>query len=93
VKKQKEIGLDFVIDKLTNYIENVVTGDNFATEISILTIKDLKSVTKKNSWLFDWKSEFKNPIRDIYKLTIWNLVENTSFNKGKVKMYDGVAGT
>ena len=26
-------GLDFIIDKLTNSIENVITGDSFATEI------------------------------------------------------------
>ena len=113
MKKQEEIGLDFIIDKLTNSIENVVTGDSFPTEISVLTTQDLKSVTKKKSWLFDWKSEFKNPKKDVYKLTIWNnptiiqglicvevkedhvymhLVENAPFNKGKTKMYAGVAG-
>ncbi len=27
--KEVEIGLDFVIDKLTNSIENVITGDSF----------------------------------------------------------------
>ena len=31
----EETGLDFIIDKLTNSIENVITGDSFATEISI----------------------------------------------------------
>ncbi|MGV9004935.1 hypothetical protein [Flavobacterium sp.] len=68
--KEAEIGLDFIIDKLTNSIENVITGDSFQTEISILQKTDLKSVTKKNGWLFNWSEEFKNPIRDIYKLTI-----------------------
>lgn len=68
--KEVEIGLDFIIDKLTNSIENVITGDRFQTEISILQKTDLKSVTKKNGWLFNWSEEFKNPIRDIYKLTI-----------------------
>jgi len=68
--KGAEIGLDFIIDKLTNSIENVITGDSFQTEISILQKTDLKSVTKKNGWLFNWSEEFKNPIRDIYKLTI-----------------------
>lgn len=113
MKKQKEIGLDFIIDKLTNSIENVITGDSFPTEISVLTVQDLKSVTKKNGWIFDWKNEYKDPVRDIYKLTIWNnptiiqgliclevkadhvymhLVENAPFNKGKSKMYTGVAG-
>ena len=68
----KRIGLDFEIDKLTNSIENVVTGDSFATEVSILTQTDLKSVTKKNKWQFDWKFEYKQPERDVYKLTIVN---------------------
>jgi hypothetical protein len=70
MEKKEEIGLDFVIDKLTNSIENVITGDSFQTEISILQNSDLKSVTKKNGWLFNWSEEFKNPVRDIYKLTI-----------------------
>jgi hypothetical protein len=72
VKKQKETGLDFEIDKLTNSIENVVTGDSFATDISIVTLVDLKEITKKNKWQFDWKFEYKQPERDIYKLTIVN---------------------
>ena len=70
MKNEKSIGLDFVVDKLTNSIENVITGDSFKTEISILTKTDLKIVTKKNGWLFDWKKELKEPARDIYKLTI-----------------------
>ena len=72
MEKDKEIGLDFIIDKLTNSIENVVTGDSFATEISILSANDLKTATTKNGWLFNWKDEFKEPARDVYKLTIVN---------------------
>lgn len=68
--KEAESGLDFIIDKLTNSIENVITGDSFQTEISIVQNSDLKSLTKKNGWLFNW-NEFKNPIRDVYKLTIF----------------------
>jgi hypothetical protein len=62
---------------------------------------------------FDWKKEYKEPARDVYKLTIVNnpdiiqglislevkpdhvymhLLENAPFNKGKVKVYSGVAG-
>ena len=72
MKKELEIGLDFIIDKLTNAIENVVTGDSFATEISLLSFSDLKSISKKNGWVFNWKSEFDKPERDVYKLTIVN---------------------
>ena len=106
-------GLDFIVDNLTNSIENVVTGDSFATEISVLTSTDLKSVAKKNGWNFNWRNEFKEPARDVYKLTIVNnqniiqglvslevkedhvymhLVESAPFNKGKNKIYTGVAG-
>lgn len=106
-------GLDFIIDKLTNSIENVVTGDIFQTEVSLLTKLDLKSITKGNGWTFNWKSEISDPAREVYKLTIINnstiiqglislevkvdhvfmhLVESAPFNKGKSKMYSGVAG-
>jgi hypothetical protein len=111
--KSIEVGLDFIIDKLTNSIENIVTGDSFQTEISIVQSSDLKSLAKKNGWFFDWSAEFKNPVRDVYKLTItgnsniiqglvsleiksdhvyMHLVESAPFNKGKTKMYAGVAG-
>ncbi len=70
--KRKEIGLDFEVDKLTNSIENVKSGDSFQTEVSLLTKIDLKGLTKKNGWLFNWVSEFKIPTRELYKLTITN---------------------
>lgn len=105
--------LDFEVDKLTNSIENVVTGDSFRTDVILISKTDLKNISKKNKWLFDWKFEFKQPQRDVYKLTIVNneaviqglmsvevksdhvymhLVESAPFNKGKTKMYAGVAG-
>ena len=70
MKKKRNTGLDFIIDKLTNSIENVITGDSFATEISILSSHELKKVSKVNGWLFNWKDEFKMPSYDVYKLTI-----------------------
>ena len=72
MKELKEIGLDFEIDKLTNSIENVITGDSFASDISLLTNNDLKSVTKTKGWLFNWKEELSLPDREVYKLTIVN---------------------
>lgn len=62
--------IDIEIDKLTNSIENVITGDRFKTEIIYISEFDLKEISKKNKWLFDWKSEFKSPDRDVYKLVI-----------------------
>lgn len=113
MKYKKSKGLGFEIDKLTNSIENVITGDSFPTDISVLTNQDLKTISKKKGWLFDWKKEFKNPKRETFKLTIvhnpeiiqglisvevksdhvyMHLVENAPFNKGKSKVYAGVAG-
>lgn len=75
-KGQKEqIGLDFEVDKLTNSIENVISGDRFSTEVSFVNKSDLKSITKKNKWLFDWKFENRQPEREVYKLTIINSPE------------------
>lgn len=72
MKKQTKIGLDFEIDELTNSIKNLISGDSFSTDISRITKADLKKVTKKDGWLFDWKLELKHPERDVYKLTIVN---------------------
>ena len=72
MKRVKNTGLDFEVDKLTNSIENVITGDSFPTDITLITNADLKIVTKKNGWQFDWKLEYKQPERDVYKLTIVN---------------------
>ena len=83
MKKLQNSGLNFIIDKLTNSIQNVVTGDNFATDISLITTVDLRTVTKKNNWQFDWKWEFKQPQRDVYKLTI---VNNQSVIQGLISL-------
>jgi hypothetical protein len=64
--------IDIEIDKLTNSLENVITGDNFPTDIFITAKNDFKSITNKKGWLFDWKAEFRKPDRDVYKLTIVN---------------------
>lgn len=70
--KTKKKLLDVEIDKLTRSIENVVTGDSFLTEISLVTKQDLKLVTKKNNWLFNWREEFNDLQKEVYKLTISN---------------------
>ena len=72
MKKNVKVSLDFEVDKLTNSIENVVTGDNFTTDIIHITPADLRQVIKKNGWHFDWKFEYKQPERDVLKLTIVN---------------------
>ena len=83
MKKRQIKPLDFIIDKLTNSIENVITGDSFSTEIGLVSSTDLKVVTKKNGWIFDWKYELKQPEREVYKLTITN---NTSVIQGLISL-------
>lgn len=72
MKKEKTIPLDFVIDKLTDSIQNTISGDSFPTEVSRLTWTDLKQVTKKNGWNFNWRQDLDNNSREVYKLTITN---------------------
>lgn len=81
MKKRHNIELDFLIDKLTNSIENVITGDSFQTEVSLVSSSDLRTVTKKNKWLFDWKYEHGQPEREVYKLTI---VGNSTIIQGLI---------
>lgn len=70
MKKKQLNYLDFEVDKLTRSIENVASGDSFQTEITHLTLADLKQVSKKKGWLFNWKSELKHIHREVFKLTI-----------------------
>jgi hypothetical protein len=70
--KVKSRQLDFVIDKLTNSIQNTISGDSFETEVSLLRNEDMKQVIKKNGWNFDWKKELKDNSKEVYKLTIVN---------------------
>lgn len=113
MRKRVKIALDFEIDKLTNSIQNTISGDSFPTEVCRLTNTDLKQVTKKNGWAFNWKTELDNNTTEVYKLTINNnpniiqgilsitvepdhiymdLLESAPFNRGKNKLYEGVAG-
>jgi hypothetical protein len=73
--------LDFVIDKLTDSILNTISGDSFRTEISLLTKSDLKTITKSRGWLFDWKYEFNQLDREVYKLTI---IDNPDIIQGLI---------
>lgn len=72
MKNKGTKGLDFEVDKLTNSIENVITGDKFPTEVSLTIVDDLKNITKKKEWQFDWKFEYRQPEREVYKLSIVN---------------------
>lgn len=62
MKKSRNKPLDFVIDKLTNSVENTSTGEVFNTEIVRLTLKDLKQIHKAE-WQFDWIKEIKDILK------------------------------
>ena len=70
--KQTKYHLGIEIDRLTNSIVNTISGDSFPTDVHPVTKSDLKNVTKKNDWLFNWTGEFKLTDRKIFKLTIRN---------------------
>ncbi|MDI9312668.1 MAG: hypothetical protein QM535_20835 [Limnohabitans sp.] len=72
MKINKSIELDFIVDKLTNSIQNTISGDGFATEVLRLTKADLKQVTLKKGWNFNWKVELADNTKDVFKLTIPN---------------------
>jgi hypothetical protein len=72
VKSSRIKEADFIIDKLTNSIENAITGDSFQTDVSIVKNEDLKAISKKNNWNFNWKLELRSPLKEVYKLTIVN---------------------
>lgn len=75
--------LDFEIDKLTDSIINRISGDSFRTEVSLMNRKDLKAISKTKGWSFDWKYEFDQPEREVYKLTI---AENPSIIQGLMSL-------
>lgn len=62
--------LDFVVDKLTNFIQNTISGDSFETEVLRFVKQDLKQTTKQNGWNFNWKTELDNIKHEVFKLTI-----------------------
>ena len=66
----KNIEQDFIIDRLTNSILNTVSGDSFQTEVGRLSKTDLKYVAKIKGWNFNWKLEFDDIKKEVYKLTI-----------------------
>lgn len=65
--KQKSI--DVRIDKLTNSIENTISGESFPTTVSLVNLTELKSVTKIKGWNFNRKAELKKNDHHVYKLT------------------------
>jgi len=62
--------LDFEIDKLTHSLEDTTTGDVLLTDVLPFDKADLKDISKKLGWKFNWKTEFSVPEKQIYKLIL-----------------------
>ena len=77
--------LEIEIDKLTNSIVNTISGDSFETEVLKVTTADLRNVTKRNGWSFNWKGQAKMEDRAVYKLTITG---NSDIIQGLVSLSD-----
>jgi hypothetical protein len=60
----------FVIDKITNSIEERLTGESFNTTVIPIGADEIKKVLKKDGWFFNWKNEFKEKGHHLYKLVI-----------------------
>jgi len=72
VGERKLYHIDIKIDKLTNSIVNLISGDSFPTDVHLITRTDLKNITRKKGWFFNWAVESRIVDRQVYKLTIRN---------------------
>ena len=68
--------IDIEIDKLTNSIENTVTGESFETVFERVSIREIR----KKDWTFDWNKEIKDNRNEVYKMT-------TLENRNIIKAY------
>jgi hypothetical protein len=78
------IDIEIEIDKLTNSIENRISGEVFDTEV--VKIDPAQGwLLKKKDWLFDWKKELKDPTREVFKLSS---VKNPTIIQGLISIED-----
>ena len=81
---EEKIYLDFEVDKLTNSIENAISGEVFDTSIAKLNTTDSK-IIKKVDWTFNWQNELKDNTKQVYKLTT---VSNPNIIHGLISLTD-----
>ena len=84
MKNQRKILVDIEIDKLSNSIENSISGDVFDTEIFQLFAKDIKLINKAD-WQFKWQEQVKLNDRETYKLVI---KDNPKIIQGLISLSD-----
>lgn len=84
MKKDKKILIDIEIDKLTDSIENIVSGDLFDTDVLQIFGKEIKQINKAE-WQFKWDEQLKLTDRETYKLVIKN---NPKIVQGLISLTD-----
>ena len=67
MKGRRSKRLDIEIDKLTNSIENAISGEVAETLIVRLHGRDARSI-KRREWRFDWRREIAEEHREVHKL-------------------------
>jgi hypothetical protein len=84
VKNTRNRGLDIEIDKLTNSIENISTGEVFDTDIFRLTEAESNQIIESD-WQFDWITELNDKTKAVFKLTT---VNNPTIIQGLLSIED-----
>jgi hypothetical protein len=69
IQRRNRRRLDFEVDKLTNSIENVLTGEIFETEIVQLRNENIPNL-REEKWAFDWVFELNQSNCQVFALTI-----------------------
>ena len=80
---EKKILVDIEVDKLTNSIENSISGDSFDTDV--LPFNSDEKGYKKSHWRFNWNRESSTKDRSIYKIVIKN---NPNIIQGLISISD-----
>lgn len=79
----KNPDLDFDIYSANNFIEHIASGKKFTACILPLIKNDLQQVTKKKGWLFNWKTEFADQRKKVFKLVT---IDHPSLIQGLVSL-------
>lgn len=84
-RKQRTRSIDIEIDKLTNSIELIATGEVFDTQVVGLNILH-RPVIKKKDWRFNWRKELEQQDRKVYALVT---VADPRVLQGLICLMDG----
>jgi hypothetical protein len=63
-------GNEFYVDGITESIIEVASGKSIDTEVKPMGLAGVRKILKKDGWKFDWKKEYRQSGRQLYKLVI-----------------------